>query len=87
MTNPVFTNERSTRSLSEFDFVHDPNDKNAKLGTGSFACVKLAKEKKTGKQHAIKIVPSPFLTILTLYRSRWTQRKQQAQIFITSGQR
>ena len=61
MSNPVFTNERSTRSLSEFDFVHDPNDKNSKLGTGSFASVKLAKEKKTGIKHAIKIVLSFFI--------------------------
>jgi len=56
MATPIFPNEKSTRSLSEFDFVHDPSDKNSKLGTGSFASVKLAKEKKTGKQHAIKMI-------------------------------
>ncbi len=58
MTTPTANNEKGGRSLSEFEFLHDPNDKSAKLGTGSFACVKLAKEKKTGKQFAIKIVLS-----------------------------
>jgi len=56
MANPIFVNEKPSRSVSEFDFLHDPNDKNAKLGVGSFASVKLAKEKKSGKQHAIKII-------------------------------
>ena len=56
MANPIFTNEKSTRSLIEFEFLHNPNDKNSKLGIGSFASVKLAKERKTGKQCAIKIV-------------------------------
>lgn len=56
MSNPIFTNEKSTRSLSEFEFIHSPSDKNSKLGIGSFASVKLAKEKKSGKQHAIKII-------------------------------
>lgn len=56
MANPILPNEKSTRSLSEFEFIHDPSDKNSKLGIGSFASVKLAKEKKTGKQHAIKII-------------------------------
>jgi len=56
MANSLFTNDKSSRSLSEFEFLHDPSDKNSKLGVGSFASVKLAKEKKTGKQHAIKII-------------------------------
>jgi len=60
MTNPAPSNEKGGRSLSEFEFLHDPNDKSAKLGTGSFASVKLAKEKKTGKQYAIKIVTTFF---------------------------
>jgi len=61
MANPIFVNEKPLRSISEFDFVHDPNDKSSKLGVGSFASVKLAKDKKTGKSHAIKIVSSFFL--------------------------
>jgi len=56
MANPIFTNEKSVRSLTEFEFLHDPSDKNSKLGIGSFASVKLAKEKKTGKQRAVKII-------------------------------
>lgn len=48
--------EKSTRNISEFEFLHDPNDKSAKLGVGSFATVKLAREKKTGKLFALKIV-------------------------------
>jgi len=56
MANPIFVNERPIRSISEFEFVHDPNDKNSKLGVGSFASVKLAKDKKTGKSHAVKII-------------------------------
>ena len=67
MANPLFTNEKSSRSLTEFEFVHNPTDKNSKLGVGSFASVKLAKDRKTGKQHAIKIVIMPFVPIwLTL---------------------
>jgi serine/threonine protein kinase len=49
-------NEKSNRTLSEFDFLQDPNDKNSKLGVGSFSCVKLAREKKTNRLHALKIV-------------------------------
>jgi len=56
MANPIFPNEKPVRSLSEFDFLHNPSDKNSKLGVGSFASVKLAKDKKTGKQHAIKMI-------------------------------
>ena len=48
--------EKQTRSLSDFEFIHDPNDKKAKLGVGSFATVKLAKDKKTNRLHALKIV-------------------------------
>ena len=56
MANPIFVNEKPSRAVTEFDFLHDPNDKNSKLGVGSFASVKLAKEKKSGKSHAIKII-------------------------------
>ena len=56
MAKQILANEKPVRSLSEFEFIHDPNDKSSKLGVGSFASVKLAKEVKTGKMHAIKIV-------------------------------
>lgn len=48
--------EKSSRNISEFELVHHPKDKFAKLGEGSFATVKLAKEKATGKLFALKIV-------------------------------
>lgn len=48
--------EKGHRDLSEFEFLHDPKDKSAKLGVGSFATVKLAREKKTGKLFALKTV-------------------------------
>ncbi len=47
---------KPTHSLSDFEFIHDPKDKQSKLGLGSFATVKLAKEKKTGKLVALKLV-------------------------------
>ena len=82
MANPLFANEKSSRSLSEFEFLHNPSDKNSKLGVGSFASVKLAKEKKTGKQHAIKIVL--FLTLLCTQpfsRSQCILIKSPTQIY------
>ena len=48
--------EKSSRSLTEFEFLHAPHDKSAKLGLGSFATVKLAREKKSGKLFALKMV-------------------------------
>jgi len=50
--------EGATRSLSEFEFLQKLEDKAAKLGMGSFAQVKLAKEKTSNKLYALKIVPS-----------------------------
>jgi len=47
---------KPTHTLSDFEFVHDPKDKRSKLGVGSFATVKLAKEKKTGKSYALKMI-------------------------------
>ena len=51
--NPI---DKYNRSIEDFEFIHDPNDKSAKLGVGSFACVKLAREKKSGNLIALKIV-------------------------------
>jgi len=47
---------KPTHSINDFEFVHDPKDKRAKLGVGSFATVKLAKEKKSGKLYALKTI-------------------------------
>ena len=47
---------KPTHSLSDFEFLHDPKDKRSKLGLGSFATVKLAREKKSGKLFALKLV-------------------------------
>ena len=49
-------NDRYNKCITDFEFIHDPNDKAAKLGVGSFACVKLAREKKSGALIALKIV-------------------------------
>ncbi len=56
MSSQFILSEKSKRSVSEFEFIHDPKDKSAKLGTGSFATVKLARERKTGQLFALKIV-------------------------------
>ena len=56
MTTFTLFTEKPTRSLSEFEFLQDPKDKNSRLGVGSFATVKLAREIKTGKLVALKMV-------------------------------
>jgi len=56
MTSLSLFSEKPARSLSEFEFLQDPKDKNSRLGVGSFATVKLAREKKSGKLLALKIV-------------------------------
>ena len=61
MTNFSLFSEKSTRSLDEFEFLQDPKDKNSRLGIGSFATVKLAREKRTGKLVALKIVKNTSL--------------------------
>ena len=48
--------EKPTRALDEFEFLKDSKEKTGKLGKGSFASVRLATEKKTGKLYAIKMV-------------------------------
>ena len=53
MSASLFHKEKPTRSLSEFEFVQD---KGSRLGKGSFASVRLVKEKKTGKLFALKMV-------------------------------
>ena len=58
MSSSFSHSEKPSYSLSDFEFVHDPKNKKAKLGSGSFAAVKLACEKKTGKLYAIKMVSS-----------------------------
>ena len=57
MATPIIPNEKPTRTLSEFEFVQDPKDKSARLGKGSFASVKLAREKKSSTLYALKMVP------------------------------
>ena len=49
-------NDNYNKCISDFEFINDKNDKSVKLGVGSFACVKLAREKKSGKLMALKIV-------------------------------
>ena len=56
MSSRFNISEKPSYSLSDFEFIHNPNDKSAKLGVGSFASVKLAREKKSGKLFAIKVV-------------------------------
>ena len=53
--------EKSSRNIAEFEFIDDPAKKTSKLGVGSFATVKLAREKKTGRLFALKIVSLYFL--------------------------
>lgn len=56
MSISVLPNEKSSRSLSELEFLHNPDSKDARLGKGSFAHVKLVKEKITGSLLALKSV-------------------------------
>jgi len=56
MTNFDLSGYKPTHSLSEFEFLQDPKDNRAKLGLGSFATVKLAREKKTGTLFALKLI-------------------------------
>lgn len=83
MASPILVNERSVRKLSEFEFVHNPKDEKSKLGVGSFASVKLAKEKRSGKMQAIKIVTHILFGLVNfLFRCACTLLKSQLQIFI-----
>jgi len=54
MTQFYLPNYKPTHTLSQFEFLQDPKDKRSKLGLGSFATVKLAREKKTGTLFALK---------------------------------
>jgi serine/threonine protein kinase len=56
MTNFDLSGYKPTHSLSEFEFLQDPKDNRSKLGLGSFATVKLAREKKTGTLFALKLI-------------------------------
>jgi len=56
MSISVLPNEKPNRTLSELEFLHNPNSKDARLGKGSFAHVKLVKEKATGALLALKAV-------------------------------
>jgi len=57
MTTSFYLHDfKPTHSLSDFDLLHDPRDHQSKLGLGSFATVKLAREKKTGKLVALKLM-------------------------------
>ncbi len=56
MANVPLFNEKCKYILSDFEFLQDPADRNCKLGSGSFASVKLAKERKTGNLYALKVV-------------------------------
>jgi len=54
MTPPILPNEKSLRQLSEFEYVQNPRTRDSKLGNGSFASVKLVREKRTGNLLALK---------------------------------
>jgi len=56
MSISVLPNEKPNRFLSELEFLHNPDSKDARLGKGSFAHVKLVKEKSTGTLLALKSV-------------------------------
>jgi len=61
MTQFYLPNYKPTHTLSQFEFLQDPKDKRSKLGLGSFATVKLAREKKTGTLFALKQVNIPLI--------------------------
>jgi len=48
--------QKANYQLSDFEFVQSLHGKGSKLGIGSFAEVKLAREKKTQQVFALKIV-------------------------------
>lgn len=54
MTPPILPNEKSLRQLSEFESIQNPRTRDTKLGNGSFASVKLVREKRTGNLLALK---------------------------------
>ena len=84
MTTSILHKEKPTRSLAEFEFLQDSKEKTARLGKGSFANVRLAREKKSGKLFAMKMVPINLLESITMFRSIFTQRRlqsRQLQIF------
>jgi len=56
MTPTILPNEKSLRQLSEFEYVQNPRTRDSKLGNGSFASVKLVREKRTGNLLALKKV-------------------------------
>jgi len=77
MSTLMLFNEKSSRSLSEFQFVHDPKDSASKLGKGSFASVQLIEEKKTGNLYALKMIT---LNPLKISRSEIQNLRSEIQI-------
>ncbi len=51
---------RNRCKLDDFEIIHLNRKKKGALGVGSFATVKLAKHKKSGKYFALKIVSNNF---------------------------
>jgi len=71
MTNFDLSGYKPTHSLSEFEFLQDPKDNRSKLGLGSFATVKLAREKKTGTLFALKLVITLFFSYVQIPFLDW----------------
>jgi len=56
MSTPTHTSTKPKRQLNEFELISDPKSKSSKLGKGSFASVRLVREKKTNILYAMKIM-------------------------------
>ncbi len=74
MTKFEIPNYPPTHTLYDFELLHDLQEPTSSLGLGSYSTVKLAREKRSGRLVALKLVIISFLSkfVLTffLYRSK-----------------